>query len=701
MLFSPILCELGLCSGYVLELVLAFWPDRVAEPIIRFGEIARISGVILAIFESWWGAILMIGRNADHLEDGEVVGLCDKGQAMGKDSKRTTASGGKVYLEKGVMSDVDNGAVREYGETNGDDTTEDGQSEDHEVVLENVEEGEVGDRENQASAGSYTVYHSLKEDTGEVLTGTKRRRTISHKDKDCEIPRSPSLEDLFGLHSADWEDESDDNDWSPVSALNLRPHWFCINCTMKNSEDLTHCGKCGESMKSEILTRGHLSSQTEPAPSPSSTQTASEIGLFKGNLPGLNTSAGLFLNTAGATKSRRTVIGFDERMLLHYETRMKSHPHPERPDRVRAIMAGLASEGLYPGRCVLLPAREVTRTELRKVHSEAHVDAVEVTCKEDLSYFTPDTYANKDSSLAARLAAGISAELATAIVRGEAQNGFALVRPPGHHAEQVHVMGFCLHNNAAVAAKAAQEAGAKKVLIVDWDVHHGNGTQDIFNEDPTVLYVSLHRHEGGGFYPGTGAASEVGVGRGKGLSVNIPWICGGIGDSDYIYAFLHIVLPIAKQFAPDMTIISAGFDAAKGDPLGGCEVTPFGYAQMTSLLSSVSGGKILVVLEGGYNLRSISASAAAVIKVLLGDDPGPLPEDIQPTEAGALSMFDVFAIQSQYWPSLQIPLFVQNLEQMSPRGHGKELLLGELDHELESSPSEQVGKPVGSPPCLG
>eukprot|EP00494_Astrolonche_serrata_P002136 UN02142 len=149
-------------------------------------------------------------------------------------------------------------------------------------------------------------------------------------------------------------------------------------------------------------------------------------------------------------------------------------------------------------------------------------------------------------------------------------------------------MGFCLHNNAAVAALAAQKAGAKKVLIVDWDVHHGNGTQEIFEGNKSVLYISLHRHEDGSFYPGTGAADEVGVLDGKGFSVNIPWSCGGVGDNDYIFAFQHVVLPIATEFAPDITIISAGFDAARGDPLGCCDVTPAGYSQMTSMLTACS-----------------------------------------------------------------------------------------------------------------
>ncbi|BBM99274.1 protein MpHDAC3 [Marchantia polymorpha subsp. ruderalis] len=626
---------------------------------------------------------------------------------MGKDSKMVTAR--DEHAEEESMSDVDYEALKGDEETDDDDdeagddeTTEDGQSGDRVGDSEDAEDEEAACRENEelpgegggrngfrnphagdtsdeldndnmmSEAGSYPGALTLEEDIGEVLAGkVKRRRTLGKRDR--QRARKSSWEDLLGMNDADWDDESDDDDWSPISALKLRPHWFCINCTMPNSENLQLCSKCGENVKSDILSRGHLSSPLDPARSPSSTEPTANHELSKDSSPGsLGTSSACSSDhTTETSKSGKTVLGFDERMLLHYETHMKSHPHPERPDRLRVIIAGLTAEGLYPGRCVSLPAREVTRSELEKVHSEAHVDAVEVTCNKDLSYFTTDTYANKDSSLAARLAAGICADLAKAIVHGEAQNGFALVRPPGHHAEEVNVMGFCLHNNAGVAAKAAQAAGAKKVLIVDWDVHHGNGTQDIFDDDPTVLYVSLHRHEGGTFYPGTGAATEVGVGNGEGSSVNIPWMCSGIGDNDYIYAFLHIVLPIAKQFAPDMTIISAGFDAARGDPLGGCEVTPSGYAHMTSLLSSLSGGKMLVVLEGGYNLRSISASATAVIKVLLGDNPGPLPDNLQPTEAGALSMFDVFAVQSQYWPCLQIPLFVQHLARISSRGHRK------------------------------
>ncbi|KAG0478775.1 hypothetical protein HPP92_013494 [Vanilla planifolia] len=370
-------------------------------------------------------------------------------------------------------------------------------------------------------------------------------------------------------------DEDEDSDWEPINHFSLKK-WFCCNCTMPNFEDVCRCDVCGEHKEFDIF--GHE--------------------LFKstfgdGTWNSLKDEV-LQRSQASASKSC-TAIGFDDRMLLHTEVVMRSHPHPERPDRLKAIAASLAAAGIFPGRCSLIPAREIYPDELGKL-------------------FHPDTYANQHSALAARIAAGLCADLAIIIMSGKTSNGFALVRPPGHHAGTRQAMGFCLHNNAAVAAFAAQAAGAKKVLIVDWDVHHGNGTQEIFEGNRTVLYISLHRHEHGKFYPGTGAAVEVGVMDGQGYTVNIPWSQSGIGDNDYIFAFQQIVLPIASEFAPDITIVSAGFDAARGDPLGCCDVTPAGYAQMTHMLSSVSGGKLLVILEGGYNLRSISSSATSVVK---------------------------------------------------------------------------------------
>ncbi|KAJ8752232.1 hypothetical protein K2173_003868 [Erythroxylum novogranatense] len=438
-----------------------------------------------------------------------------------------------------------------------------------------------------------------------------------------------SFQDLYNKDIFDDDEDEDDSDWEPLQKHVEIIKWFCTNCTMINLGDAVHCDVCGEHMESGILRHGYFAS-----PLSQDTDLTEDI----------------CLQHSAAVGS--TAIGFDERMLLHSEVEMKSHPHPERADRLRAIAASLATAGIFPGRCFPITAREITQEELQMVHSLEHIQAVDLTSHIYSSYFTPDTYANEHSARAARLAAGLCADLASAIYSGRAKNGFALVRPPGHHAGVRQAMGFCLHNNAAIAAVAAQVAGAKKVLIVDWDVHHGNGTQEIFEQNKSVLYVSLHRHEGGRFYPGTGAAVEVGTQGAEGYCVNIPWSRGGVGDDDYIFAFQHVVLPIAAEFAPDFTIISAGFDAARGDPLGCCDVTPVGYARMTDMLCTLFGGKLLVILEGGYNLRSISSSATAVIKALLGESLGSKLDNIVPTKAGIQTVMEVLKIQMNFWPSL-------------------------------------------------
>ncbi|CAN4088869.1 unnamed protein product [Withania somnifera] len=414
-------------------------------------------------------------------------------------------------------------------------------------------------------------------------------------------------EDMYNAQY-NFDEDDDDGDWEPSEKQIELVKWFCVNCTMVNVEDTGNCEVCGEHRESGILRHGFFASPYLPAED----------------------------------------VNQDELPVV-----MKSHPHPERPDRLRAIAASLATAGIFPGKCYPIPTREITREELQKVHSVENIEAIDSTRRMLASYFTPDTYANEHSACAARLAAGLCADLASAIYSGRIKNGFALVRPPGHHAGVKQAMGFCLHNNAAIAASAAEAAGAKKVLIVDWDVHHGNGTQEIFERSKSVLYISLHRHEGGRFYPGTGAADEVGSMGAEGYCVNIPWSRGGVSDNDYIFAFEQVVLPIALDFNPDFTIISAGFDAARGDPLGCCDVTPAGYASMTQMLSALSGGKLLVILEGGYNLRSISSSSTAVIKVLLGDSPVIDTDNIVPSKAGLRTVLDVLKIQMNYWPTLE------------------------------------------------
>ena len=271
-----------------------------------------------------------------------------------------------------------------------------------------------------------------------------------------------------------------------------------------------------------------------------------------------------------------------------------------------------------------------------------------------VTYLTADTFANLHSARAAKLAAGAAAQAAQAVVRGDAPSAVALVRPPGHHAEQAKSMGFCLFNNAAVAARAAQAAGAQRVLIFDWDVHHCNGTQDIFRNDPSVLVVSIHRFDGGQFYPGTGAARARGEDEGQGFNINVAWPCGGVSDRDYMAAMQTCVLPVAYEYKPDVIIISAGFDAARGDPLGGCDVTPVGYAHMLWSLLPITGGKIVLLLEGGYNLRSLASSTDACVETLLGKVPPPLPAVCeQPTPHCAAALREMLRAHADKWKSLR------------------------------------------------
>jgi histone deacetylase 6 len=329
-------------------------------------------------------------------------------------------------------------------------------------------------------------------------------------------------------------------------------------------------------------------------------------------------------------KAPGTGLVFDERFLLH----KAPYEHPEHPGRLAAIRDRLSSEGLS-ARCRTVPAREATREELARVHTTAHIDAIEATADRAFQQLDPDTYACRDSAAAAKLAAGGLIDLVRDVSEGRLENGLALLRPPGHHAEADRAMGFCLFNNVAIAARAARASGAaRRILIVDWDLHHGNGTQDTFWEDPSVMYFSIHQFP---FYPGTGSIDETGGGAGRGLTVNVPWP-GGMGDAEYAAAFQRVLEPAADAFAPDLVLVSAGFDAAQGDPLGSMRVTPAGYAWMTSRLSRLAGGRVALALEGGYNLEAISKSAAACLRVLLGERP-PAGEFGEPSPA-ALRVID-------------------------------------------------------------
>ncbi|KAF7846549.1 hypothetical protein BT93_L4171 [Corymbia citriodora subsp. variegata] len=265
-------------------------------------------------------------------------------------------------------------------------------------------------------------------------------------------------------------------------------------------------------------------------------------------------------------------------------------------------------------------------------------------------------YLSKNSPLCARLSAGGAIEACFSIQRKEVKNAIAVIRPPGHHAEYDQAMGFCFFNNVPIAARACQKEfgdDCRKILILDWDVHHGNGVQQAFYDDPNVLYISLHVHQGGKFYPAGdyGDHLHCGTGAGLGKNVNIPWKTAGMTDADYVYAFQQIVMPIAQDFAPDMVIVSAGFDAAEGDMLGKCHVSPAGYAHMTHMLMSLADGKVAVCLEGGYNLRSIAISALSVTRTLMGEPPERLT-NTEPTSSGFDTVQLVLRQQAKYWPCL-------------------------------------------------
>jgi histone deacetylase 6 len=337
-----------------------------------------------------------------------------------------------------------------------------------------------------------------------------------------------------------------------------------------------------------------------------------------------------------------TGLVYDEAFLLH----RAPYEHPENPGRLSAIWRRLTEDGLAD-RCARVPAREATRGELTAVHTPALVDLVDATSRRDFTQLDMDTYTSRDSARAARLAAGGLVDLVLSVVSGGLTNGFALLRPPGHHAEANRAMGFCLFNNVAVAAEAARGSGIRRVAIVDWDLHHGNGTQHTFEEDPDLLYFSTHQYP---FYPGTGATHEFGKGAGRGRIVNVAWPAG-MGDAEYLAAFDRVLAPIARAFEPELVLVSCGFDAAAGDPLGEMRVSAAGFGAMTQRLSALAGGRLVLALEGGYNPGAIAAAAAACTRVLLGEAPPPL--DPGPPNAVAERVLrEVVQTHRNFWPGL-------------------------------------------------
>jgi acetoin utilization deacetylase AcuC-like enzyme len=308
--------------------------------------------------------------------------------------------------------------------------------------------------------------------------------------------------------------------------------------------------------------------------------------------------------------------------------------HPENAGRLAVVSELLESAGVLTD-LNLLEARKATLEQLRRVHNPGLIEAVRQASFFNVGRMDADTYVTPHSYELARLAAGTVAYLLQTIVMGAAGNGIALVRPPGHHAGRGRVGGFCLFNNVAVAAgEALARPEVSRVMILDFDVHHGNGTQDIFYLDPAVLVVSLHMYHPF-FYPGSGAADELGAGPGQGYTLNVPFEPGA-GDDAYLSALRKVVAPKARQFAPDIILVSAGFDAHWSDPLAMMDLSLPGYAalcrEIVLLADELCHGKLLFVLEGGYHRTALSYGVLNAIYALLGrdqvEDPlGPAPSD--------------------------------------------------------------------------
>ena len=322
--------------------------------------------------------------------------------------------------------------------------------------------------------------------------------------------------------------------------------------------------------------------------------------------------------------------------------------HPERVER-HVVMQVVAGEFRERGGTVLEP-RAATDGELGRIHDADYIGLIRETAGRATA-LDPDTFTSPETYDVACLAAGAALTAVDHVLDGGAgSRALALVRPPGHHAERNRAMGFCLFNNVAVAAARARDRGLERVAIVDYDVHHGNGTQNAFYHDPSVLFISSHQYP---YYPGTGAADQIGIGDGTGFTVNLP-LAAGATDTDYERVYAAVAWPILRAFSPQLILVSAGFDAYKDDPLGGMRLEADGFARLTARIVAIADdccdGRVVVTTEGGYHLKGIADSLRGVIAALEGDEPpaGPSPDASAPRGEAAIAA--VKPHLARYWP---------------------------------------------------
>ncbi|XP_045411058.1 histone deacetylase 7 isoform X12 [Lemur catta] len=454
-----------------------------------------------------------------------------------------------------------------------------------------------------------------------------------------------------------------------------------------------HPGSTGDPLLLPLAQGGHRPlSRTQSSPAASASLSTSEPTSQARVLSSSETPAGIPRFTTG--------LVYDSAMLKHQCSCGDNSRHPEHAGRIQSIWSRLQERGLR-SQCECVRGRKANLEELQLVHSERHVllygtnplsrlkldnGKLAGLLAQRMFVMLPcggvgvdtDTIWNElHSSNAARWAAGSVTELAFKVASRELKNGFAVVRPPGHHADHSTAMGFCFFNSVAIACRQLQQQSkASKILIVDWDVHHGNGTQQTFYQDPSVLYISLHRHDDGNFFPGSGAVDEVGAGSGEGFNVNVAW-AGGLdppmGDPEYLAAFRTVVMPIAREFSPDLVLVSAGFDAAEGHPapLGGYHVSAKCFGYMTQQLMNLAGGAVVLALEGGHDLTAICDASEACVAALLGNKVDPLSEEgwkQKPNLNAIRSLEAVIRAHSKYWGCMQ--RLASCPESWVPRGPG-------------------------------
>lgn len=349
------------------------------------------------------------------------------------------------------------------------------------------------------------------------------------------------------------------------------------------------------------------------------------------------------------SSSNRTGVVYDDRYLLHETGR-----HPERKERLKSIISFLAEKGVLDKLEIIEP-RKAAVEEIEYAHTRDYINEVESYCAKGYNALDMDTIICKNSFEVALLSAGGAITAVDKVMKDELDNVFVLARPPGHHAEPSRGMGFCLFNNTAIAAcHAIKEYDLKRILIVDWDVHHGNGTEFIFYRDPRVLFFSVHQSPA---YPGTGAADEIGGGEGKGYTINVP-LPPSTGDDDYELVFRELLLPVCDEYKPQLVLVSSGHDAHQNDPLAGMVLSSQAYGMMAGIVKEIAhkycGGRIVFLLEGGYNLKALAESVFNVLNTLAGWGMDPIRSEgkILPRQSTKNIIDIVKSVLKRFWPCL-------------------------------------------------